>query len=115
MGFSRIQSAFLWIALLIGSIVMGGYRYQAESIDVDQDGDVDMNDLFKIFSVIFFSGYGLVVYENCWNETNKKWRIGWRVERRKGAVVYTLVLWKKSLFLFLINIVTQQYIYIRGI
>ena len=44
---------------------MGGYRYQAESIDVDQDGDVDMNDLFKIFSVIFFSGYGLVVYENC--------------------------------------------------
>ena len=58
MGFSRKKSASL-IALLTGSIVMGGYRYQAESIDVDQDGDVDMNDLFKIFSVIFFSGYGL--------------------------------------------------------
>ena len=45
----------LLIALLTGSIVMGGYRYQAESIDIDQDGDVDMNDLFKIFAVLFFS------------------------------------------------------------
>ena len=57
---SKIATAWVYhgyfvlvlIVLFVGSIFVGGYMCQAESMDIDHDGDVDINDLLKACALL---------------------------------------------------------------